>query len=275
MDSGDEDFSYYDEVVDGDSRRLKHYKILKEEEIRQLQQNDISQVSNLLSVSRSLACTLLHRRNWSPISVLEEWFSGEETARATIGLPSDQEPPKPDIKTRCQICFNRFKKIENAMSTYCGHPFCRRCWKSYLSDSITDGPGCLTLCCPEPGCQAIAGLDIFDRLASDEEKQKYDQYLFRSYIEGNRCLKWCPGPGCDLAVQLNEGEGENLDIRCDCSYGFCWNCLEENHRPVDCVTVERWMKLNTSEEENMRWIMAFTKPCPKCKRYHYYYYYYD
>lgn len=138
MDSGDEDFSYYDEVVDGDSRRLKHYKILKEEEIRQLQQNDISQVSNLLSVSRSLACTLLHRRNWSPISVLEEWFSGEETVRAAIGLPSDQEPPKPDIKTRCKICFNRFKKIENAMSTYCGHPFCRRCWKSYLSDSITD-----------------------------------------------------------------------------------------------------------------------------------------
>ncbi len=35
---------------------------------------------------------------------------------------------------------------------------------------------------------------------------------------------------------------------------------------VDCETVHRWVLKNSAESENLNWILAHTKQCPKCKR---------
>lgn len=35
---------------------------------------------------------------------------------------------------------------------------------------------------------------------------------------------------------------------------------------VDCATVSKWLLKNSAESENLNWILANTKPCPKCKR---------
>ena len=35
---------------------------------------------------------------------------------------------------------------------------------------------------------------------------------------------------------------------------------------VDCATVNMWLRKNSAESENANWILANTKPCPKCKR---------
>lgn len=35
---------------------------------------------------------------------------------------------------------------------------------------------------------------------------------------------------------------------------------------VDCATVKKWMIKNSAESENLNWILANTKGCPKCKR---------
>lgn len=35
---------------------------------------------------------------------------------------------------------------------------------------------------------------------------------------------------------------------------------------VDCTTVKTWLVKNSAESENMNWILANTKPCPKCQR---------
>ncbi|GFY92827.1 IBR domain-containing protein [Actinidia rufa] len=81
----------------------------------------------------------------------------------------------------------------------------------------------------------------------------------------SRTTKWCPAPGCEYAVEFVAGSG-GYDVSCLCSYGFCWNCTEEAHRPVDCGTVAKWILKNSAESENMNWILANSKPCPKCKR---------
>nr|KAJ0186427.1 hypothetical protein LSAT_V11C900469540 [Lactuca sativa] len=59
----------------------------------------------------------------------------------------------------------------------------------YISTSINDEPGCLTL---------------------------------RSFVEDNRKIKWCPAPGCDYVVDFIVGGG-TFDVTCGCSYSFCWN----------------------------------------------------
>ncbi|KAL6571277.1 putative E3 ubiquitin-protein ligase ari8 [Orobanche hederae] len=142
--------------------------------------------------------------------------------------------------------------------------------EAYISTSINDGPGCLTLRCPDPSCGAAVGQDMIYKLAPDEDKKKYHRYLLRSYVEDSRKIKWCPAPGCESAAEYVVGSG-NYDVTCSCSYSFCWNCIEEAHRPVDCETVTKWVLKNSAESENMNClenglILANSKPCPKCKR---------
>ena len=35
---------------------------------------------------------------------------------------------------------------------------------------------------------------------------------------------------------------------------------------VTCETVHKWILKNSAESENLNWILAHTKQCPKCKR---------
>ena len=43
--------------------------------------------------------------------------------------------------------------------------------------------------CPDPSCVAAVGHDMVDKLASEEDKEKYNRYFLRSYIEDNRKVK--------------------------------------------------------------------------------------
>nr|CAD1844423.1 unnamed protein product [Ananas comosus var. bracteatus] len=63
-----------------------NYTILSEADTRQRQEEDISRVSTVLSISRSAACVLLHHYNWSVSKVHDEWFADEEKARKAVGL---------------------------------------------------------------------------------------------------------------------------------------------------------------------------------------------
>ncbi|KAM2624222.1 hypothetical protein TB1_031215 [Malus domestica] len=247
------------------SRAENNYIILKESDIKQRQEDDIASVSAVLSVSRVSSSILLRYFNWSVTKVHEAWFSDEDKVRKTVGLlkkPVVQFPNSRELT--CGICFETFPR-GSIRSAACGHPYCCACWKGYIRTSISDGPGCLTLRCPDPSCGASVGQDMISMLVSEEDNQKYSRYLIRSYIEDNKKTKWCPYPGCEHAVNF-VGDNENYDVSCLCSYGFCWNCTEEAHRPVDCSTVEKWILKNSAESENMNWILANSKPCPKCKR---------
>lgn len=56
----------------------------------------------------------------------------------------------------------------------------------YITTAINDGPGCLTLRCPDPSCRAAVGQDMINLLAPDKDRQKYTSYFVRSYVEDNR-----------------------------------------------------------------------------------------
>ncbi|KAJ0036083.1 hypothetical protein Pint_25732 [Pistacia integerrima] len=241
------------------------YTVLKEEDIQQRQEDDITRVSTVLSISRVDASILLRQYNWSVSRVHDAWFADEDGVRKSVGLldkPVFQFSNAKELT--CGICFEPYTR-DKVMSAACGHPFCCTCWKGYISATVNDGPGCLMLRCPDPSCRAAVGQDMINMLASADDKEKYTRYLRRSYVEDNRKTKWCPAPGCDYAIDFAAGGG-TFDVSCLCSHSFCWNCTEEAHRPVDCGTVSKWILKNCAESENMNWILANSKPCPKCKR---------
>ncbi|XP_061367272.1 probable E3 ubiquitin-protein ligase ARI7 isoform X1 [Gastrolobium bilobum] len=265
----DEADDYFDDADDSDrieSRRPElNFTILRESDIRQRQEDDITRVATVLSIPRVSASILLRHYNWSVSKVHDAWFADEDQVRKAVGLlekPVFQSPNPRELT--CGICFENYPRARIETAT-CGHPYCFSCWAGYIGTSINDGPGCLMLRCPDPSCGAAVGQDMINLLASDEDKEKYSRYLLRSYIEDNKKTKWCPAPGCEYAVTFDAGSG-NYDVSCLCSYSFCWNCTEEAHRPVDCGTVARWILKNSAESENMNWILANSKPCPKCKR---------
>ncbi|KAL3649953.1 hypothetical protein CASFOL_006356 [Castilleja foliolosa] len=232
--------------------RHKSYRSLKQEDIKKLQQKDISDVCNVLSVSRSVACTLLCQNRWMPSSVYDTWFD---------------RPIVEFKKTQTEICNICYETTDKTPSTQCGHLFCVDCWKSYISVSIENGPGCLTLRCPEPGCKSNPGFEMVDLVSSQNDKNKYYQFLYRSYIESSPNRKWCPAPGCEFAIAFDGVEGDSFDVTCDCGFKFCYKCgFNEIHSPLDCDTLVKWTDKNNCESENTNWILAYTKPCPKCKR---------
>lgn len=270
-DAANGDYDFIDNYSEDDfddfavRRHQQNYAILSESDIRQRQEDDIMKISTVLSISKVEAGILLRHYNWSVSKVNDEWFADEEKVRKAVGLW--ERPPVEFANARemtCGICFETFPgSMMNAAA--CGHPFCNECWAGYMGTAIHSGPGCLMLRCPDPSCGAAVGQDMINLLASKEDRKKYARYFLRSYIEDNRKAKWCPAPGCDYAVDFVVGSG-SYDITCRCSYSFCWNCTEEAHRPVDCGTVARWILKNSAESENMNWILANSKPCPKCKR---------
>ncbi|CAG7900203.1 unnamed protein product [Brassica rapa] len=270
---GEPDYGFVEEDVDDSVMIASHrsqvnYVVLKEEDIRRHQKDDIGQVSMVLSISEVEASVLLLHYHWSVSKVHDEWFADEERVRKTVGILDAPVIviPTPDDggELTCGICFEAFPP-EEILSVACGHPFCCTCWTGYISTTINGGPGCLMLKCPEPSCPAAVGQDMFEKLASKEDKEKYYRYFIRSYVEDNRKMKWCPAPGCEHAIDFAAGTG-SYDVSCLCSHSFCWNCTEEAHRPVDCETVAQWIRKNSAESENMNWILANSKPCPKCKR---------
>lgn len=254
-----------DEAAADGQGNQKNYTVLKEGDILRRQEDDISTVSTVLSIPKESACLLLRHYKWSVNTVNEKWFADEENVRKAVGLLEKAIIQFPNgKKVTCVICFDKYP-AQRISSAGCGHPYCNECWKSYITTSIDDGSGCLMLRCPDPSCDAAVGQDMIDRLVSNKYKQKYRQYLIRSYVEDSRKIKWCPAPDCDSAVEFVLGSGI-YDVSCSCSYGFCWNCTEDAHRPVDCDTVAKWILKNNAESENTNWILAYTKPCPKCNR---------
>eukprot|EP00854_Cymbomonas_tetramitiformis_P005525 gene5525-6701_t len=129
-------------------------------------------------------------------------------------------------EARCQICFDEYAP-DKLRSASCGHFFCQECWQGYLKTGINDGPGCLSMRCPLPDCNSLVPETLIEELVEADELAKYKRFHLRSYVEDNH---------------------------------------KEAHRPVDCETVKKWVLKNSAESENMNWILANSKPCPKCKR---------
>ncbi|OMO87652.1 Zinc finger, C6HC-type [Corchorus capsularis] len=252
----DEDQYHLSEDEEAEVPRLHDNRVvLTEADIGQRIKDYIDQVSTVLSIPNNEASILLLHYNWSASKVHDEWFLNENGAREKAGLPvkplvelsdnkyyelSDHNKYHDEIL--CGICFDTYP-LDEIKSTRCGHPYCNECWSSYIKTAIADGPGCLFLRCPEPSCNAAVTKDLVV----------------------NRTIKNCPSPGCENAIEFIAGCGSN-DVFCSCTHSFCWNCSEEAHRPVDCETAKKWMAKNSSEAENVNYILAFTKPCPKCRK---------
>jgi ariadne-1 len=107
----------------------------------------------------------------------------------------------------------------------------------------------------------------FQKLVSKEAYSKYNYYLNRSFVEDNEFIKWCPAPGCTNAIRC-ERPNRKAAVVCACGFTFCFKCADYeigDHSPVSCTHLEKWLQKASDESENVNWMLANTKKCPKCR----------
>jgi len=83
------------------------------------------------------------------------------------------------------------------------------------------------------------------------------------------CVQWskdyafCPGPACNMVYSAQAGIAR--EVNCSkCKTQFCWACKQDAHFPGSCHIANKWYIKCSSEAENLQWILAKTKRCPKC-----------
>merc|ERR1719379_565357 len=98
---------------------------------------------------------------------------------------------------------------------------------------------------------------VVTAVAGKQALVRYRRHELQVFVDTNPELKWCPAPGCEYAIACSSGGGpsEAADVTCECGKSFCFGCLEEAHRPVDCATVRCWMLKNSAGSENLTWIL--------------------
>lgn len=155
--------------------------------------------------------------------------------------------------------------VDELISLDCNHGFCEDCWTGYLHSQIDDGKAAVQARCPQLRCSRMVPVDFFKRLCDEPRQRKYEEWYIRSYVDDNPAVKWCTNPaGCPMACEYQGVDP--CDIRCHCTFVWCWACGEEAHRPAECKTVDQWNIKNSAESENISWIRANTKQCPKCHK---------
>ena len=260
------------EVDDGAGGRPKKvgFAVLGEAAMVRRQEEEVEAAAGFLQLDRAAVKCLLRYFKWDKTALLEAWFADEAETRARVGLPEEDAMETggapPAGATTCGICFEEHP-ADAMSSAACGHHFCKDCYSGYLRTAVEAGPSCLDLRCVHPNCKALVPEALFRQLLPEDGGRKYAQFGARSFVDENQRAKWCPAAGCGRAVELGAGEEvAAAEVECGCGHAFCFGCLEETHRPLDCGLVKEWQVKNSAESENMNWILANSKPCPKCSR---------
>jgi len=97
--------------------------------------------------------------------------------------------------------------------------------------------------------------------------KKYVERSLQQFIDSQPHYKWCPYPGCEYAMFAESVTNVDPVTCVGCGNTYCFNCSDPNigdHRPCLCEMARKWLEKSTDEGENIRWLTANTKQCPKC-----------
>lgn len=243
-------------------------RMLNSSEILPVMRKRIREVTEVLDIPACAASVLLREHKWLKESLYEKFYNDPDKIQEKYGVrgrcQSVSKPPrkKSSRKRECEICYEE-NTDDNMMAMPCGHEFCRVCWHGFIECAINSGPSCVRMTCPEAGCSEAVTEEEVAACAPDL-LPKFQDYQLRSFVEMNSMTRWCPGPGCNR-VAMSNISGFNGIACCDgCYTSFCLRCGSEPHAPASCNELARWNEKCRNESETANWILANTKPCPKC-----------
>jgi len=271
---------YSSMVADGFGIRM-----LPADELKPVMNDQIQEAVEVLGAPPGAAAILLREHKWAKERLFQSFFDNPEKVQEKCGVLArcrksgdgggDKMASAASRNTRaaakrriCEICMDEDGFDPDEMiGMPCGHEFCETCWYGFISNALDKGPLCVRETCPQAGCNELITEEEVCRAAPDL-LPKFECYQLRSFVETYGMTRWCPGPGCgQVALACGGGMFSDIggDAKCNvCETAFCLKCGEEPHAPITCQHLSKWQEKCKNESETANWILANTKPCPKC-----------
>jgi len=254
-----------------ESNKKKKFEIIPANSIHGKMEEAICEFGEMLGVQPPYdeAKLLLQYYEWNHARATNDYFMGNQReTRINAGIDASNDVEMLEKIVECPICLDDFENNEVAALT-CGHAVCLGCWSDYIKES-SKNKSCFKLKCPIVDCNVAATttrlkqLNLPEYLIAELEARQ-DKFRLRNYVQSAGDLNFCLGPNCTLVHQFLIEKKLLSDISCSCGYIYCIKCSQEGHRPCPCDIADLWRQKATSEAENMQWILAKTKKCPKCR----------
>lgn len=251
--------------IPGNKGRGGSIRLLPAKDVIPEMKRRLDDVTEVLGVPASAAAILLREHKWSKEVLLENFYDHPEKLQRKHGVYARCNPVTLKKPTNsCTICYDDEVPM---IAMPCGHEFCEECWQGYIENAISEGPSCIRKTCPMNECKELMTEEEV-KLTTPSSLPKFESYQLRSFVESNSLSRWCPGRGCErIAVASSTLAMEQAGnvANCDsCDTSFCMCCGEEPHSPSTCKELARWNEKCKNESETANWILANTKPCPKC-----------
>jgi ariadne-1 len=223
-DGGENEKTGYDEIVYKESDTpvtpntnnllipFDSYIIKPIQEVHPFMENLIHENAMVLGVSEDEAAILLQKFKWDKEKLIDAYFNNVEKTRKDAGLefytplildnllhPLTESSSTKTFSCRIRFCCDENCLLIDGFELGCGHMFCRPCYAEYLRNVVlNDGPLSIKAKCPEHKCTSIMTRSIvrtiLDTANFIEERNKYDSYLIRNFIETSKHMRFCPAP---------------------------------------------------------------------------------
>ena len=266
------------------------FKIYTNDEIQDVLLERINEANDLLKLDNNdHVMAILRHFDWNFNKLKDHWFEEQDTLVYSIGIEYNkkliEKYPEIDDSTAaknsnmCMVMYCEFEDPANPdsdpdmapVSLVCGHQYSAIAWSEQLKTKVKDeGTACLFTKCPQVRCNVVVPHSYFLKYLKDQEedgvnyRNKYITWHSMQFIDNNKNMKSCPKAECDRIIQKNEFTLATT-VTCGCGESYCFSCEEEQHEPASCGHVQKWIeKEKGGDADNLQWIKANTKLCPKC-----------
>ncbi|XP_060896471.1 cullin-9 isoform X3 [Labrus mixtus] len=247
-------------------------RTMTQEEVRQLMQRTVQQVSATLSLDLDCAEHLLVHCKWNMDLLVQRYTDDSDTLVMAAGLKCRNPQPPPSPASTCPVCLGPCTAaMEQVPSLSCMHYCCRSCWQEYLTARIEQNL-VMNCNCPITDCQAQPTSVFFLNILTDKDTiSKYENGLLRGYVECCSNLTWCTNPqGCDQ-ILCKENMG-SMGTCSKCCWSSCFSCnFPEAHYPASCSHMSQWMDDGgyyegmSMEAQSKHLAKLISKRCPSCQ----------
>uniref|UniRef100_A0A674B1A7 Cullin-9-like n=1 Tax=Salmo trutta TaxID=8032 RepID=A0A674B1A7_SALTR len=247
-------------------------RTMNQEEVRQLMQRTVQQVSGTLSLDLDRAEHLLVHCKWNVDVLIQRYTDDPDSLVLAAGLKGLNPQPPPSPVASCPVCLiSQSGEAEPAPTLCCMHYCCRSCWQEYLTARIEQNL-VMNCNCPITDCRAQPTSQFFFNILTDKDTiAKYENALLRGYVECCSNLTWCTNPlGCDQ-ILCKENIG-SMGTCSKCCWSSCFSCnFPEAHYPASCSHMSQWMDDGgyyegmTMEAQSKHLAKLISKRCPSCQ----------
>ncbi|KAM3605984.1 uncharacterized protein V6R79_008521 [Siganus canaliculatus] len=248
-------------------------RTMTQEEVRQLMQRTVQQVSGTLSLDLDRAEHLLVHCKWNVDLLVQRYTDDPDAIIMAAGLKLRNPQPPPSPASTCPVCLSPRSGVtsEPVPSLSCLHYCCRSCWQEYLTARIEQNL-VMNCNCPITDCHAQPTSRFFLSILTDKDTiSKYENALLRGYVECCSNLTWCTNPqGCDQ-ILCKENMG-SMGTCSKCCWSSCFNCnFPEAHYPASCSHMSQWMDDGgyyegmSMEAQSKHLAKLISKRCPSCQ----------